>query len=191
MSRRLPEAFTAWLTNTGDPSLPRVFITEVKDASLTFRFEGYPSALVGHLSSSNLSIGVRENGEIWDLLLDLDCVSLATSEGVVCTLCPEDQRTPFASTGELHVDHLFKPFATWLTISLLPASHIALHALSKRERYRATWASLVRDTAGPRSETLVRCIALPKLPNSSGKERSQCAPADDATRRPPDVTGPI
>lgn len=169
MSRRLPEAFTAWLTNTGDPSLPRVFITEVKDASLTFRFEGYPSALVGHLSSSNLSIGVRENGEIWDLLLDLDCVSLATSEGVVCTLCPEDQRTPFASTGELHVDHLFKPFATWLTISLLPASHIALHALSKRERYRATWASLVRDTAGPRSETLVRCIALPKLPNPSGK----------------------
>lgn len=191
MSRRLAKALTRWLAQAGDPSLPRVLITKVKATSLQFRFEGYPSALVGHLSSSNLSIGVLENGEIWDLLLDLDCVPLVTSEGVVCTLCPENQRRPFASIADLHVDHLFKPFGAWLTTRLLPATHIALHALSKRERYHATWASLIREADETGSETLVRRIALPKLPNPFGKARSQCDPDDEGSNEPPEMTGPI
>ncbi|MCA0424417.1 MAG: hypothetical protein LCH61_14045 [Proteobacteria bacterium] len=122
MSRRLAKGLIDWLAQAGDPSIPRVIITEVKDASLTFRLKGYPSAHVGRLSSSNLSIGVLENGEIWDLLLDLDCVPLVTSDGVVCALCPEDQRTPLASIADLHVDHLFKPFGDRLTTRLRSGS---------------------------------------------------------------------
>ena len=146
--RMIQRAFLIWLEQNRSRFAIEIELGRRTDTDLEFTFAGINGALIGVLTTWEISVYVIHQGENWDCILDVNAEPKRVLGGYVCDVCPPESRPVFQSRPALWADHLFKPFLDWVNESLAKAKWLGLYG----RRGYATWAKLLPDD--PPSRTL-------------------------------------
>ena len=156
MARRMiRRVFLIWLEQNRSRFAIEIELGRRTDTDLEFTFAGIHSALIGVLTTWEISVYVIHQGENWDCILDVNAEPKRVPGGYVCKLCPPESRPIFPNRPALWTDHLFEPFLEWVNESLAKAKWLGLYG----RRGYATWAKLLPDDPLPDGDHLLNSSA--------------------------------
>jgi hypothetical protein len=156
---QLFDAFISWMRSANTRLPVEVVISKRARDALHFQLKGYPEAFEGSLTAYDLTIAVRHEDTIWDLLFSVDCAWQPVEGGVVCTLCPPDNRELFSSDHDLWRRHWFASFERWIRGKLVKADRLALFGAADR----ASWAQLMTPGDQKDISDAIAVLPLPQL----------------------------
>jgi hypothetical protein len=141
LKNRSHRAFVDWYRQQPDRLPVPVSYGGRKRDSLQLTLTGLHPALVVTLTWE-LVIAVEWQDHCWDLLACFEAAPIHRTDGYYCDLCLPEAQVPYHSREALWQNHLFEPFADWLTHKLLPARWLGLYSLEGRG---VTWAKLLDE----------------------------------------------
>ena len=139
--RMIQRAFLSWLEQNRSRFAIEIELGRRTDTDLEFTFAGINGALIGVLTTWEISVYVIHQGENWDCILDVNAEPKRVPGGYVCKLCPPESRPVFPNRPALWTDHLFEPFLDWVNESLAKAKWLALYGSPDY----GTWGRLLPD----------------------------------------------
>ncbi|MDP2805775.1 MAG: hypothetical protein Q8O24_07510 [Gallionellaceae bacterium] len=142
---RIQRAFVRWFNENRTRFEVPIRLTRITANGVELRFQNYPDCLSVRLSSKELNVHVKWQGQWWDMLISLDAWVFHTPGGYKCNCCWDDSEEPatiFPSREALWQDHLFDPFLKWVNEKLAPARWLQISGAGDGG---CTWAQLIRD----------------------------------------------
>lgn len=135
--RRTQRAFCRWLREKNG-SLPfSLGVVRRTDSTIVCHIKGITNAIRVTLGS-DLCVSVDKDGEVWDILLWLDCQPQKLGNHYVFAFCPPHDQERFDNREEWWQSHLFAPLARWMQ-TLQSANWLLLFETCPG---RSTWARL-------------------------------------------------
>lgn len=142
---RIQRAFVRWFNDNRSRFEVPVRLTKITAKGVELHFINYPDCISVWLSSDELGVNVKWQGDYWDALFDMDLYPCHTPDGYKCEFCVPDNgesATLFPSREALWQDHLFAPFLKWVNEKLAPARWLQVSCTGNRG---STWAQLILD----------------------------------------------
>jgi hypothetical protein len=134
--------FLAWYRqNERRFAIPLHFLTSSR-RQLDFNFAGITSVVSANLLEGEIIVFAEFEGQLFDILVDIEACPLHTPKGYVCTLCDSTSSNLYRTRTEFWHQHLFELFLDWVNGKLAPSHWIQL---GKIKGGGATWAELVKN----------------------------------------------
>jgi hypothetical protein len=143
---RIQRAFVQWFNENRTRFEVPIRLTKFSAKGMELHFLNFPDCLFVRISSEELAVHVKWQGEYWDILIDLDAYPVHTPAGYKCKCCAHDgneSATIFSNREVLWQDHLFAPFLKWVNEDLAPARWLQVSCIG--DDRGITWAQLIRD----------------------------------------------
>lgn len=141
---RIQRDFVDWYRDNASRFAIPLRLVARSRKQLDLAFVNISPVISARLYENELIVAADMDGELSDIIVDIESHLLHTPPGYVCMLCDPDDRTVYRTRTEFWRQHLFERFLVWVNEKLAPAHWIRLSSI---DGGKATWARLIRDEA--------------------------------------------